>query len=121
MITVREAVTSLKLEYPETSVHGLTDMGSPAPSDLEDVIKEAQRWPQLTDICRKWLSDCPLNKSMRTELDTYTYKDEIERWSGLSWVPHIIVLVAARQLEIPMQRSPNRPYAAILPLGAKRP
>ena len=121
MISVREAVTSLKKDFPQTSVHGLTDMGTPAPDSLEAVISEAQRWPQLTAVCQKWLSDCPRIKTMRSLDDTYTYKDEIERWSGLGWVPHIVVLVAARQLEIPMEQNPRRPYAALLPLGAKRP
>ena len=121
MISVRTAVTGLKADYPGTCVHGLADMGEPAPAALEEVIYEAMRWPKLTQLCRAWLTQCPQITTMRTELDTYSYKNEIEVWAGVPWIPHIAVLVAARQLKIPMEQNPNRPYAALLPLGAKRP
>ena len=121
MITVREACAAMKTDYPGTCVHGLADMGAPAPSALTDVVAEAKRWPTFTQICRAWLTQCPQIASMRHEEDTYSYKNEIEVWSGVAWIPHIAVLVAARQLGIPMEQNPNRPYAALLPLGAKRP
>jgi hypothetical protein len=121
MITVREAVAEMKADYPGLCVHGLANMGTPAPATLTDVVAEARRWPQLIQLCRSWLSQCPQIANIRSERDTYTYKNEIEVWSGVSWVPHIAVLVAARQLGIPMEQNPNRPYAALLPLGARRP
>jgi len=121
MISLREAAAEIKAEWPAMTVHGLADMGTPAPATLEEVIAEAMRWPQLTQLCRAWLTQCPQIASMRPELDTYSYKNEIEVWSKVAWVPHIAVLVAARQLKIPMEQNPNRPYAALLPLGAKRP
>ena len=121
MITVREAVVEMKADYPGLCVHGLADMGAPAPATLKDVVAEAKRWAHLTQLCRTWLSQCPQIASIRSERDTYSYKNEIEVWSGVSWVPHIAVLVAARQLGIRMEQNPNRPYAALLPLGAKRP
>lgn len=121
MITIREAVAEIKTEWPAMTVHGLADMGTPAPATLEAVVAEAKRWPRLTQLCRAWLTQCPQISSMRHEEDTYSYKNEIEVWSGVPWVPHIAVLVAARQLKIPMEQNPNRPYAALLPLGAKRP
>jgi hypothetical protein len=121
VITVREAVAEMKADYPGLCVHGLANMGTPAPATLTDVVAEARRWPQLIQLCRSWLSQCPQIANIRSERDTYTYKNEIEVWSGVSWVPHIAVLVAARQLGIPMEQNPNRPYAALLPLGAKRP
>ena len=121
MISVREAVAEIKADYPGTCVHGLADMGTPAPATLTEVYAEAKRWAHLTQLCRTWLSQCPQISSMRSEEDTYSYKNEIEVWSGVAWVPHIAVLVAARQLGIRMEQNPNRPYAALLPLGAKRP
>ena len=121
MITVREACAAMKADYPGTCVHGLADMGTPAPATLKEVYAEAKRWPTFTQICRAWLTQCPQIASMRHEEDTYSYKNEIEVWSGVAWIPHIAVLVAARQLGIPMEQNPNRPYAALLPLGAKRP
>ena len=122
MITVREAVAEMKAEYPGMSVHGLAPMAKQASLDsLSVVVKEAERWYWATQLCHSWLTQCPQIATMRTEQDTYSYKNEIEIWSGVSWVPHIAVLVAARQLEIPMEQNPNRPHAALLPLGAKRP
>lgn len=121
MITIREAVTQLKAEFPGLCVHGLADMGAPAPATLEAVVAEAKRWPRPVRICRSWLSECPQIASMRPEDDTYSYKAEIEAWAGEAWIPHIAVLVAARQLGIRLEANPNRPYAALLPLGAKRP
>jgi hypothetical protein len=121
MITVREAVAEIKADYPGMCVHGLADMGTPAPATLKEIYAEAKRWSHLTQLSRTWLSLCPRITSVRSEEDTYSYKNEIEVWSGVAWVPHIAVLVAARQLGIPMEQNPNRPYAALLPLGAKRP
>ena len=121
MISVYEAVRGIKADWPGMTVHGLADMGTPAPATLEEVTEEAIRWPLHTQLCRTWLDQCPQIATMRSELDTYSYKNEIEIWSGVAWVPHIAVLVAARQLGVPMEQNPHRPYAALLPLGANRP
>lgn len=122
MITIREAVTSLKEEYPDMCEHGLADTFQGArPVHLDELITEAERWPQLIELCRTWLSQCPQVKTMRWQEDTYSYKNEVEAWSGVTWIPHIAVLVAARQLGLPMEQNKARPYAGRLPLGAKRP
>ena len=121
MTDIRAACTSLKDAYPALCRHGLAPMRpGDLPDGLECIVEEARRFPDQIEECRMWLRGCNVTQAVRTTHDTYAYKHEVEAGVG-HWVSHLSLLVADQHEGVPMEQSTDRPYAALLPLGAKRP
>lgn len=121
MITIEQAVAELKTAWPQMRIDGLyPDRWHPEPDSVERLTYEALRWPEQINECVDWLTECRLIKTHRRHIDTYTYKHEVESWIG-HWVSHTSFLVAVQMQGLDMIENPDRLWAGLLPLGAKRP
>lgn len=121
MTELTDAVSRLRDRYPHIGPHGLQPLGLwHNPLSLPHLHERAEAHRGSITVCRSWLRDCSHTKHITPRLDTYAYKHELENALGV-WVPHFAMLVAAELEGLDMRSNPDRPWAACLPLGTKRP
>lgn len=117
---IREAVLELKAAFPALSIDGIAPIDGVASTNIKTLTREAERFPDQIRTCTLWLSVCQRVSPFREELDTYNYKHEVEASTG-EWVSHLSFLVAVQMSGIRIKQSKDRPWAALLPLGRRRP
>ena len=116
----KDAVAALHGAWPWLAIDGLCSPGKEELTPRGALVREAERFEAEIEICRKWLQECTVTKTVRTSHDTYRYKHEVEAWAGV-WIPHFAMLVAAQLEGLPLEANPVRQWAALLPLGKVRP
>ena len=118
---IEEAVQALQEQFPTLTVDGLRPQGfREAPKPIQDILIDAMRNHEHIDQCIAWLALCPSSRGFNHKHDTYSFKHEAERHVG-AWVSHSSMIIAAKIAGMELQESSDRPWAAELKLGAKRP
>lgn len=119
----RAALIDLKGQFGQLCTHGLEPLSSDGRWQTVGEVREYLSRPEVAEaitICLEWLDQCSVVKRPTPGRDSYSYKHEVEQWAGRA-VPHLAMLVAAQMAGLALEPNPDRLWAALLPLGSKRP
>ena len=118
---IEKAVNELLEKFPFLTVDGLQpDRYERTRKPVQSILIDAVHNREQIDHCLAWLKQCSHTKGFNRQHDTYRFKHEVERHIG-EWVSHSSMLIAAQIAKLEMRHANDRPWAAELKLGAKRP
>ena len=120
---IRGALLDLKEQFGLLCTHSLEPLNSDGRLQTMSYLVEYAHRPRVIEAiatCEGWLLKCALRKYPALGRDSYSYKHECEAWAGRA-IPHLAMLVAAQMKGLTLEPNPDRLWAALLPLGNKRP
>jgi len=118
---IEKAVNELLEKFPFLTVDGLQpDRYERTRKPVQSILIDAVHNREQIDHCLAWLELCSRTRGFNRQHDTYRFKHEVERHVG-EWVSHSSMLIAAQIAKLEMRHANERPWAAELKLGAKRP
>jgi hypothetical protein len=63
--------------------------------NLDGFKNDIDKFSSLVEPCRKWLSTRNKLQNIKKSEDSYFLKHEVERETGISWMPHSVFILSA--------------------------